>query len=246
MYYRKISMFFLFVLVFALNNSCKKKAGLNLSTIKIAAIDYYRSGGIAYHYHITYDTYNNVDSIISVGGGTDTGSNSFEVFTYTGSSFQITDQQNYSLLVYANTNGMILEIQKTDTMLMKYTGSELAELDYKSPSTTYPYYTITATDYQWNNGDITTFGPSHGVVDSYFYDLGHSGQVGDAMRIDEFINYGRSYTNSSHLPVQLKYSNGKENYYYTYDSEGRISTFMKVITDNGSPNDTTDYIYRYY
>ncbi len=246
MYHRKIIVFFLLALIISLNNSCRKKSNLNLSTIKISAIDIYRSGGYTNHYHITYDIYNNVDSIVNIGGGTDTGSNSFEVFTYTGSSFSIKDQQNYSLLVYANTNGMILEIQKTDTILMTYNGNELAELDYKSPSNVYPFYSLSATTYQWNNGDIVTFGPPHGVPDSCYYDLRRSGQVGDAGRIDEFINYGRSYTSTSHLPVQLKYANGQEDYYYTYDSQGRINTLTKVISDNVSPNDTSEYIYKYY
>jgi hypothetical protein len=246
MQYRKACLFFLFLFTISLLYSCKKKTNLNLSTIKIAAIDYRRSGGIVYHYRITYDAYNNVDSILNTGGGTDTGSNSFNVFTYTGSSFLVTDQQNLSYQVYANTSGLILEILKTDTILMTYNGKQLAELDYKSPSSVYPFYTVTATTYQWNNGDIITFGPPQGVVDSYFYDLRRSGQVGDALRIDEFINYGRSYNNTSHLPVQLRYSNGRENYYYTYDSQGRISSLMKVISDNNSPNDTADYLYRYY
>ncbi len=246
MHYRKISLLFLFLFIIALTNSCKKKANFNLSSIKIAAIDRYLSGNVVNHYHITYDAYNNVDSIINTGGGTDTGSNSFIVFSYTGSSFVITDQQSYSLVVYANTDGQILEIQKTDTLLMKYNGNELAELDYKSPSNVYPFYTVAATTYQWNNGDIATFGLPGGVADSYSYDLRHGGQTGDALRAEEFINYGRSYTNSTHVPIQLKYANGQENYYYTYDGQGRISTLMKVVSDNNAPNDTSDYIYRYY
>ena len=246
MHHRKIVLFLLLLFVITVNNSCKKKAGLNLSTIKIATIDLYRSGGYTNHYHITYDAYNNVDSIVNIGGGADTGSNSFEVFSYTGSSFAIKDQQNYSLFVFANTNGMITEIQKTDTLLMTYNGSELTELDYKSPSNVYPFYTVAANTYQWNSGDIITFGPLHGVVDSYYYNLGRGGQEGDAARIDEFINYGRSYTNTNHLPVRLKYANGEENYYYTFDGQGRISTMSKVVTDNSSPHDTSQYIYKYY
>ena len=246
MYSKKIRSFLLITLCIFLAVSCKKKKGINLSTIKIATVDFTQTGGVAYHYRITSDTYNTVDSIVSTGGGVDTGNNAISKFTYIGSSFRITDAQGLSYFVDANTSGMILEVQKYDTILMIYNGSQLAELDYKTPISTPPYYTIDATTYQWNNGDITTYGLPHGVVDSYLYNYGRSGQEGDAGRINDFLMYGRSYKNTAHLPVQLKYANGKENYFYTFDSNGRISIFTKVISGSGAPNDTSAYIYSYY
>ncbi len=246
MHYPKLTSFFLLLFIITIAASCKKNAGLNFNAVKIASVDYYRSGGTVYHYRITYNAFNTVDSIVTTGGGTDTGTNSFSVFSYTGSSFLITDQQGLSYGVYANTNGMILEVLKTDTMLMTYNGNELTELDYKSPSNTPPYYIINAVTYNWRGGDIISYGPSQGAMDSVYYDPRHIGQVGDALRIDDFLTYGRSLTSTADLPAELKYANGKEDYYYTFDGQGRISTLRKVISDNNSPNDTADYIYKYY
>jgi len=141
--------------------SCKKSKNINLSTIKIATVDYaYASGNMRQHYFITYDKYNNVDSISDNGGGVDTGAFSFKKFNYIGSSFTITDQTGGIYMVDANTNGQILEVLLTDTLLMTYNGNELTNLSYKQPSSTYPYYTLTSYAYQWNNGDITCYGLS--------------------------------------------------------------------------------------
>ena len=234
------------LLIVSLLLSCKKKKSLNLSTIKIATVDYADIGGGRFHYRFTYDRYNNVDSIITVGGGTDTNTYSFAQFTYIGSSFTITDPNGFYYTVDANTNGQIIEVLKTDTLLMKYNGNEIAELDNKLPSNTYPFYIIDSTNYYWNNGDIAAYSKS-GVVDSYYYDNGHSGQEGDALRIDQFITYGRSYTNTNHLPTKLSFLGAwREQYFYHFDGEGRISQLTKVINGGSSPNDTQTYAYTYY
>ena len=247
MFYQKITLFLLVIICTLSAVSCKKKKGLNLSTIKIATVDFNETDGHGYHYRITYDTYGNVDSIIATGTGAAAGDNPISKFTYLGSSFRITDGWGDSYFVYANTSGMILEVQKYDTLLMTYKGTQLDELDYKIPNTTAPpYYTINANTYEWNNGDITTFGPPHGAVDSYSYNNGRSGQVGDAIRIGDFLTYGRPYKLTAHLPVEMKYAHGSQQYFYTFDGNGRISTFTRVISGSGAPNDTSVYTYSYY
>ncbi len=245
MQFSKRVLFFLLLFTITIAVSCKKK-GLNYSTIKIATVDYRRNSGVAYHYRITYNSFNSVDSIVKIGGGTDTGTNTFSVFSYTGSSFRISDQQGLSYLVLANTKGQILQIHKVDTILLTYEGNELTGIDYKAPSSVYPYYVISSFVYHWRNGDFVTISTPLGAVDSIYYDNSRGGQIGDAMRIDNFLAYGRSFTSTNHLPSQLKYANGKQDYYYTFDGDGRISKLTKVISDNSAPSDTSEYIFRYY
>ncbi len=246
MLYKTISLLSLLVICALCVLSCKKKKGLNLSNIKIATVDFHESDGHGYKYRITYDTYGNVDSIIANGTGAAAGDDPISKFTYLGSSFRITNKMGESYFVYANTAGMILEVQKYDTMLMTYNGTQLDELDYKLPTSTPPYYTINAYTYQWSNGDIATFGLLHGAADTFSYNDSRSGQVGDALRIDDFLVYGRPYKLTSHLPVEHKYTNGKQQYFYTFDGSGRISTFTRVISGSGAPNDTSEYTYTYY
>lgn len=224
--------------------SCKKK-GIDLNTIKIATVDFHTTSGQGAHYRITYDTHNSVDSIIGTGTGTSAGTNTLAVFTYVGSSFNITDAQGNPYFVAAATNGLILKVEKYDTMIMTYKGNQLDELDFKVPSSTPPYYLVTGVPYYWANGDITSYGVA-GANSAYKYNSSRSGQVGDAIRINDFLTYGRPYKLTSHLPTELSYTHGGEQYFYTFDGNGRISTFMKVVSGSGAPNDTSEYAYTYY
>jgi hypothetical protein len=203
--------------------------------------------GVRHHYRITYDLNNNVSSIVSIGGGVDTGHKGFLGFTYIGSSFRITDQDSLSYFVDAYSNGLIFKVEKYDTLLMIYEGTEIGRLDYKIPSSTYPYYTITSDAYEWHDGDLVTQTKQAGGADSFYYDLSRSGQAGDAQRIGDFLTYGRSYTPTKHLADEKKYGGTwREEYLYKFDGSGRISQFTKVINGSGSPNDTIIYGYTYY
>ncbi len=243
----KLITFILLLLIILPGISCKKSKNTNFSTIKIATVDY-ASGNMRQHYIITYDKYNNVDSISDNGGGVDTGAFSFKKFNYIGSSFTITDQTGGIYMVDANTNGQILEVLLTDTLLMTYDGNELTKLSYKQPSSTYPFYTLTSYTYQWNNGDIASYSLS-GVVDSYYYDQSRSGQEGDALRIGNFLQYGRSYISTSHLATEKEMlGTWGEEYLYKFDVAGRISQLTKVTNQGPAPNtnDTETYAYTYY
>jgi len=236
------------VLVLFLAVSCKKGPMPNLGTIKIATVTKTESGGSRYYYHISYDAYNNVDSIGIIGGGNDTGYFDYLTFNYVGSSFVKKDYQNGSVFVDANTDGQIIEVQTLDTLIMTYNGSELTELEYKLPIPGGTSCVLDSNIYLWNDGDLTGYKYDTGVVDSYYYDLTRSGQIGDAMNIDLFLQYGRSYFSTVHLPDELSYRGvWIEEDLYTFDSQGRINQLMKVINSgSGSPNDTTTYLYTYY
>ena len=243
----KIVACILCTLMLAATISCKKKGSMaNLNTLKIATVDKSQSGGARFHYRIAYDGYNNVDSIVIVGGGIDTNDVSVEKFTYIGSSFTITDENNNSYMVDANTNGQIIQVNLTDTLFMTYNGTEITQLATKRPSSAYPYYITDTTTYNWSNGDIVSYSV-HNVVDSYYYNIGRSSQIGGALTIEDFLKYGRPYIHTSHLPEQLEFGGTwRELYLYNFDGEGRISQLMKVTNQAGSANDTVTYVYTYY
>jgi len=237
----------LFLILIGSLLSCKKKSNSNPpANIKLALIDVSHQGAIK-HYRIVYDVYNNVDSIVRTGGGADTGSNGFEAFNYVGSSFSITDQTGNSFTVDANTNGQIFKVLVTDTLTMTYNGTELTELTTKILSPTYPFYSLVSTNYLWGSGDIVS-ATTASTTDSIAYNTSKSGQIGDALRIDAFLTYGRSYIVTSHLPIDFTSSgNWVEHAFYQFDSQNRLSQFLKVLNNNGaSADDSTFYNYQYY
>ena len=248
MKYPKIIAVTLSLFIIMLAFSCNKGTMLNLDTVRIATVAYSESGGGTgaarrLNYTISYDNYDNVDSIHIIGGGTDTGENDYITFNYVGSSFVINDQINGSLMVDANTNGQIIKLLLIDTISMTYNGNELTQLTYAQPSYTYTY--------QWNNGDIANYmiNGGGGAADTnyYYYDQTRLGQAGDALRIKNFLQYGRSYITTTHLPDELYYSGGwEQEYLYTFDNQGRISELTWVTKVTGSANDTETYAYTYY
>jgi len=224
---------------------------VNLGTVRIASVYKIESTGGRHHYYIGYDSFNNVDSIGIIGGGTDTGYADYVTFNYVGSSFVINDHQNGSLMVDANSSGQIIKVLSIDTMIMFYNGSELTEIERKLASINPPGYALDSTIYTWNGGDLIGYKVDTGVVDSYYYDLTRTGQIGDALNIENFLTYGRSYFSTVHLPDELSFRGvWIEEDLYQFDGQGRISELMRVIngTTNGtsSPNDTTTYVYTYY
>lgn len=216
-----------------------------MSDIRIAGIDISNSGNIQ-RYRIVYDVYGNVDSFVVTGGGFDTGYNGFNAFNYIGSSWTITDQNNYTFRVDGNTNGDIIGVLVTDTLSMIYNGSELSVINIKSPIPAYPYDSLSSIQYTWLNGDVSMF-MYPGVTQSYDYDQSRGGQIGDAIRVQEFLTYGRPFIKTSHMPKDLN-SGGQmtEQYLYQYDGSGRISQLQKIKVDHtGGNNDTTTYNYHY-
>lgn len=226
--------------------SCKKKGGAApFSDVRIATVDFYHSGEIE-HYHIVYDQYYNVDSIVRTGDGTALGNNGYKKFTYFGSSYSITDESNFSFTVQANTSGQILKILTADTLIMHYNGSQLGALDTKTALPSYPYYKVTTVYYTWTNGDVTGVGPAGGTDNIYGYDLSKSGQPGELFRIADFLVYGRSYIKNTHLAKYLiTGSDTVEKYYYQFEATGRLSQLLKINNSSGS-DDSTFYNYKYY
>ena len=234
----KIPVFISLLFVLTCAIACKKKSNSNpFGNAHIATVDYSHSGAVL-HYRIVYDQYENVDSIVWVGDST-SGVNGYKAFNYVGSSFIITDANNNVLNVYANTSGMILEILLTDTLFMHYSGTELTSLDTKTPG-----QSLSTVYYNWSNGDVTSYGPMGAGSLSYYYDLSRNGQPGDILRVNDFLNYGRSYIRTTHLPKGLVSTSDTLEYYaYQYDNMGRISQMVKVVN---STNDSTIYNYKYY
>lgn len=228
--------------------ACKKKSNDNpFGNARIATIVQSHAGSVM-NYNIFYGASNNVDSMIITGSGTSAGYKGSRRFTYFGSSYSITDESNNSITIYATTTGMIIKVLIQDTISMIYNGSELGELDIWNATTTYPYFFILRRNFTWQNGDIRSDSSGGLPAYSYDYDKSRPGQPGDGWRIDEFLNYGLSYTKTAHLPQDQMYAGTwAEKYYYVFDGSGRISQFTKVGNNNGvAPDDSTIYNYTYY
>lgn len=230
-----------------LGMSCKKKKNDNpFGAAKIATFTQSHSGSIL-NYRMVYGNYNNIDSLIITGTGTSAGYYGFRKFIYFGTSYSITDETNATFDVLANSNGFILNVLSIDSLSMSYNGSQLMELDSKTPSSTPPYYIQTHTYFKWLNGDVTrdsTGGPAY----TYDYDPGKYGQPGDAWRLDQFLKYGRSYIKTTHLVSDMMYgSTWRQNYFYQFDGNGRISQLIKVANNYGvGANDSVFYSITYY
>ncbi len=225
--------------------SCKKKSKNNSSAgYKPGIIDVSHFTSVE-HYHITYDAFSNVDTIVMIGGGTDTGHSETRVFTYFGTSYAISGGGGTT--VNTNAIGAISSIDRSpDTLAFTYSNNQLGRVTTQAPSTAFPYYTKTDTNYAWNNGDMVAIAFTSGV-DSFSYDVSKTGQVGDALRIDAFLNYGRAYIKTSHVPSQWYGSQWIERYFYHYDGQGRITQFIKVKNNFGTgTDDSTFYSYQYY
>ena len=93
-------------------SSCKKSDPENpFNNVRIATIQLTKAN-ISQQYRLIYDYSNNVDSIISNSG--------YRKFSYFGSSFSITDEQNNVTTVYANTAGWLLKVLVKDTITFTY------------------------------------------------------------------------------------------------------------------------------
>ncbi len=238
MRYRILSVVTVLIFIAAGALSCKKKKNDNpYGNQKITSVDLTQYAATT-HYRIVYDRYNNVDSIVATGNGLF----GFKKFVYIGSSYSVTDEYGNSFVVDADANGTVLKILKTDTLSMIYQNGELAELDTKSPSVSYPFYVISSLYFTWSGGDMATIGSQ-----IYDYNGGRNGQPGDALRIDQFLAYGRSYIKTNHLVADLKNNatDTAEKYFYQFDDLGRISQLLKLQKASVGVYDSSLYVFGY-
>lgn len=234
--------------VSALLTACKKSSSNNnpFGGSKIATIDYTHNGG-GRHYSLFYGAYNNLDSMHWTGIGTSSGSSGYKKFSYFGTSFNIKDETFFTYTVYANSNGQLLKVLVADTLGFSYDGDQIRQMQEYTRTATYPFYKYVTTYYYWKDGDLTS-STIDNVSTNYEYDLTKYGQPGDAIRMSEFLLYGRSYIKTIHLPSQLS-KNGvwTEKYLYQFDGNGRISQMSKISNNLGiTSDDTATFGYTYY
>ena len=218
----------MFIVLLCAAAACKKKS-LNTAAIKIATIDYSHDGQLE-HYSFIYDAYNNVDTMTITGAGSAAGHNGFNAF-------------NNVTTVYANTAGVILDVMNTsDSFSFIYSGTRLAQLYDWSYATN---ALLSTAQYTWTNGDVSAI-YSGSSTQTYDYNTGNPGQIGDPTRVRQFLAVGLPYTKTSHLPTDM-YVNGtwQEKYYYTFDAQGRISQ-LQLLTNTAPTTDTSVYQYTYY
>ncbi len=226
--------------------SCKKKTNDNpFGNVRITRAEVSHNGAIT-RYQFFYDTHSNIDSIALTGDGTSAGYRGFRKFRYYGTSYDITDETNFSFTVFAYNNGLIFKVLVADTMGMIYNGAQLGAIDVFTRTTTYPYYVYNRTYYNWKNGDLNTV-VAGGVTTQYTYDESKNGQPGDPLRIRDILKYGRTVIRTIHLPTELSKSGAwTERYFYQFDGAGRIGKLTMVANNNGiGTDDTTVYSYSY-
>ena len=232
------------VILFALfwNTGCKKKKNDNpLADLKIASLDVSYHNAIT-HYRFVYDAGNNIDSIITSGSR-----QGYQKMNYLGYTYTITDNNGHVVTVATNTDGSLSRIVNIDTTTFTYSGNLLWQIGTTSQSYTYPYYVKSTDTYYWNNGDVSSVKLSNNSTRKYDYNMSQSGQVGDPIRIDQILQYGKTYLKTSHLPVDLLY-NGSwvEKYFYALDGNGRIRTMTRIENyGTGTSYDTVIYDYKY-
>jgi hypothetical protein len=149
--------------------------------------------------------------------------------------------------VNANTAGVLLKVLVPDTLYYTYSGSQLTDMNHYTTIATPPYYLNTHTFYTWKDGDVVS-SVTGTVTRTYTYNKSRDGQPGDALRIHDFLNYGRPVIRTTHLPSGYTQSSSiGASYNYAFDANGRISTMAEVNydTDMGT-SDTTFYTYSYY
>jgi len=231
-------------------SGCKKKSNSNpLAGSVLLYINLTNSNGDITYYRMVYGAGNNIDSIVITGGGTDTGYNDFLAFDYLNSSYIITDKSNNQTTVHLNSNVLIDTIRSatsTAYTYLQYSGTLLGAVNNEEPLSSYPYYTLYTTDYNYSGNNISSI-TSTGTAETYDYNTSLSGQLGDPQRIGELLTYGRTYTASANLATDM-YVNGtwQEKYTYQLDGSGRITLMTRVINNtSGGSNDTLRYAYTY-
>ena len=245
----KLIIYFLLMLAITSNTACKKKGTSPLGSSHLLFVNRTNSNGDATYYRITYGAGNNVDSIISTGGGTDTGYKNYLTFTYLNSSYIITDKSNDQTTVHLSSSVTIDSIfygSSTAYTYIQYNGGQVGAVNDEMPIPAYPYYTLNIYDYTYANNNITAINTT-GASQAYDYNMAQKGQLGDPQRIDEFLKLGRTYTASANLATDL-FNNGSwlEKYFYQLDGNGRITLMTRVINNtSGGANDTLRYAYTY-
>ena len=226
--------------------SCKKSSNNNpFGTAKIATAMVSNNGAVE-NYLFIYDASNNIDSVFISGSGSAAGLASYLKYNYIGSSWSITSPAG-SFMVYGNTAGQLLKVLIADTLTYSYTNNQLSEINQYAVTLSPPYYVNTPTYYTWFNGDVTK-AVTGSQTQTYTYNTGKNGQPGDPIRIAGFLAYGVSPVKTTHLPESISNSSTQGvNYFYTFDSKGRIDTLTEVAFNKTlSTTDTTTYVYTYY
>jgi hypothetical protein len=237
----RYSNFVIVIVLICAVAACKKKNNEDpLMNLKMTQIGVAHSGTSVQH-RVTYAMGGNVDSMAKTGS-----SSGFMKMTYVGQTYTIANQSGQSLYLYTNADGNITKVFTKDTLLMFYTNGQIYEMDVVSPTNVYPFFSKTVNTYGWSNGDLTNIRKPANATFSYYYDNSKSGQAGDAIRIRQFLDYGRSYTKTSHLPIGLIYNGDSiEQYYYEFDGQSRVTKLTNVDRSGSGPDDTTEYTIQY-
>jgi hypothetical protein len=220
--------------------ACKKSNDNPLANVRLASVDVTNSSAAVTHYRLFYDKFGQIDSI-NISGN----SNGYKKFAYSSLAYTISDQNYYTYKVTIDANNLVTEMFTTDTPTFIYNGTQLAELDNKILISSYPYFTKKSYYYTWANGDISSITTS-GSTESYGYDNTKTGQPGDALRVNNILDYGRPIVKTAHVPDSLVINGVTyEKFFGKYDGSGRMTRLTMVLYNTNGSTDSTFYDYGY-
>ena len=238
-FYSKLPAFVVMILLIPGLHSCKKKKNPDpFINTRIATVDEI-GGGYSLHTQVYYNQDNKVDSMAVSEVASGSVYSGYRKYIYSGNTCTVTDQDHQSYTVITDGNGLITKVISDGITTMTYSGNELVQMDDNST------YGTTTTKYTWSHGNLSFSGDN-----TYFFDPKRAGQPGDALRIGDFLVYGKYLIRTNNLPTEIKSTNAfaLRLFSYLYDSQGRISRYTSKYADAASLTvyDSLVYVYTYY
>lgn len=261
------SLYFLIAMGMLLVFSCKKRTDAPgnpaIDNAHISDITYYAAGGfLESTTRITYNEDHTVDSMIITTYTATNPSVTFRKFDYFSGYYTIT--QFYANGTIPPSSVAHIDLNPSGTISSVTNSQETITFSYDSKKqlTSYTeswgggytdhgvYYAPHSTTYSyvWNgNGNIDSFTTSQwsSMTPYYICDMNRLGQTGDMVRIQQFLEYGRSYINTKNVPYADYNASIYPNHIvpwfgYNYDNDGKIVKAYYL-------SDTTSfYAYKYY
>jgi hypothetical protein len=219
-----------------LSLSCSKKSS-NKQTCQIVTVTDQVGSATATTYNLTYDN----SGRISTEQYGSTGSSTTRVFTYIGSTEEVTTTDGSSSTtdsIVLNSDGLMEADYFTgggvqSVTIYTYNGTECIKAvttpNGGTPSTT----TLT-----WTNGDLTSLSDGSSTQ-TYSYNTKPTAQ-GDYFQILQLVNYGAVFIRNTHQIIAFQSGSTIEDFNYTSDNTGKITS----LTGTGGSNvETISYQY---
>lgn len=227
--------------------SCNRKdQGVNLGNLKFSTIAVIAGNNVS-NYRCVYDSQGNLDSLVYSNIDSGNNNNGYLAFEYATNYYLVHHSTGGTDSIQLNKGNFTYVYQQStgDSIYFEYnTAGNITKQFIHMPVNG----AIDSNVFNWGSFDInyiqsyTSSNPAYYTVNPNIV-----GQIGDALRINQFLTYGKTYLNTPHLPIFETYvGNVVENYLYKYDASGRISELSVAENFNSGTNmDTIYYKYTY-